>query len=132
MHSTGTYFIETRIKKIRTKLPSQNILIGSSPKTIFSVSNHEPIIDCKTLWTFTVRTICYLDMQQRPLLWQQKLINHSFDRRFHPFRFQIFLCKMEKVPVEVLEKVFEVLPRKDRKSGVLVNSLWLGLPAQGV
>ena len=31
---------------------------------------------------------------------------------------------MEKLPMEVLEKVFEVLPRKDRKSGVLVNSLW--------
>ena len=31
---------------------------------------------------------------------------------------------MEKLPMEVLEKVFEVLPRKDRKAGVLVNSLW--------
>ena len=34
------------------------------------------------------------------------------------------MCKMEKLPMEVLEKVFEVLPRKDRKSGVLVSSLW--------
>ena len=40
------------------------------------------------------------------------------------FRFQIFLSKMDKLPVEVLEKVFEFLPRKDRKSGVLTNSLW--------
>ena len=49
--------------------------------------------------------------------------------RSHPFQFQSPLCKMEKLPVEklpveLLEKVFEFLPRKDRKSGVLVNSLW--------
>ena len=31
---------------------------------------------------------------------------------------------VEKLSVEVLEKVFEFLPRKERKSGVLVNSLW--------
>ena len=31
---------------------------------------------------------------------------------------------VERLSVEVLEKVFEFLPRKERKSGVLVNSLW--------
>ena len=31
---------------------------------------------------------------------------------------------VEKLPVEVLEKVFEFLPWKDRKSVVLVNRLW--------
>ena len=37
-------------------------------------------------------------------------------------------CEMDRLPLPVLElvlkKVFEVLPRKDRKSGVMVNSLW--------
>ena len=31
---------------------------------------------------------------------------------------------MEKLPVELLEKVFEFLPHEDRKSVALVNSLW--------
>ena len=31
---------------------------------------------------------------------------------------------MEKIPVEVLEKVFEFMPWKDRKAGVMVNSKW--------
>ena len=31
---------------------------------------------------------------------------------------------MDKLPAEVLEKVFEFLPRQDRKAKVLVNSLW--------
>ena len=29
-----------------------------------------------------------------------------------------------KLPVEVLEKIFEFLPVKERKAVVLVNSLW--------
>ena len=33
---------------------------------------------------------------------------------------RLSLSEME----EVLKKVFEVLPRKDRKAGVMVNSLW--------
>ena len=31
---------------------------------------------------------------------------------------------MEKLPAEVLEIVFEFLPRQDRKTGVLLNSRW--------
>ena len=34
------------------------------------------------------------------------------------------LLPVEKLPVEVLEKVFEFLPYEDRKSVVLLNSLW--------
>ena len=37
-------------------------------------------------------------------------------------------CEMDRLPLpvleEVLKKVFEALPRKDRKAGVMVNSLW--------
>ena len=38
------------------------------------------------------------------------------------------VCEMDRLSLsemeEVLKKVFEVLPRKDRKAGVMVNSLW--------
>ena len=43
-------------------------------------------------------------------------------------QFQISLFKMDKLPLSVLEevlrKVFELLPREDRKAGVMVNSKW--------
>ena len=41
-----------------------------------------------------------------------------------PFPFPEKLFKMDKLPVELLERVFVYLPYKERKTGVLINSKW--------
>ena len=41
-----------------------------------------------------------------------------------PFPVPELLPEMDQLPPELLEKIFEFLPRQDRKTVVLVNSLW--------
>ena len=55
-------------------------------------------------------------------LWHWSALGSSLKNK--PFPFPELLFKMDRLPVELLEKVFDFLPYQDRKTVVLVNSHW--------